>query len=163
MPSDAASTCTATVPSPKPRDSAKVVPQGVEALVYNESSNAVELKEYRFALENLGFASVVHDLSDTQLHRLMTGPDSLYVEKDQLMDEKDAFRVYDIDGSGGISAQELSRIAGGLGTIIPPDRLEEALAKLGWIALRDVKGEVDAVTFEAWWKVVSVVVNIFYY
>ena len=42
-------------------------------------------------------------------------------------------------------------------------RLEEALAKLGWIALRDVKGEVDAVTFEAWWKVVSVVVNIFYY
>jgi hypothetical protein len=27
--------------------------------------------------------------TDTQLHRLMTGPDSLYVERDQLMDEKD--------------------------------------------------------------------------
>ncbi len=57
-----------------------------------------------------------------------------------------------MDGSGGISAQELSRIAEGLGTIIPSVRLEEALAKLGWIALRDVKGEVDSVTFEAWWK-----------
>ena len=31
------------------------------------------------------------------------------------MDEKDAFRVYDIDGSGGISAEELSRISEGLG------------------------------------------------
>jgi len=30
------------------------------------------------------------------------------------MDEKDAFRVYDSDGSGGISAEELSRISEGM-------------------------------------------------
>jgi hypothetical protein len=63
-----ASTPTATAPLPKVRDSGDVTPQGVEALVYNDS-DAVELKEYRFALENLGFANVVDDLSDTQLHR----------------------------------------------------------------------------------------------
>jgi hypothetical protein len=37
----------------------------------------------------------VKDLSDSQLTKLMTGPDSLYVEKDQLMDEKEAFQVHD--------------------------------------------------------------------
>ena len=30
------------------------------------------------------------------------------------------------------------------GTIIPAEQLSHALSKLGWIAMRDVKGEVDA-------------------
>ena len=36
------------------------------------------------------------------------------------MDEKEAFQVYDIDGSGGIDAEELSRISESLGTVISP-------------------------------------------
>ena len=43
-----------------------------------------------------------------------------YVESDRMMDEKDAFRVYDSDGSGGISPEELSRVSEGLGAVRLP-------------------------------------------
>jgi hypothetical protein len=53
--------------------------------------------EWRYALDKLGFESVTKQLSDAEIEKLMTGPDRLFADKDRLIDEKDAFGVFDSD------------------------------------------------------------------
>lgn len=110
----------------------------------------VQPEDYRYALENLGFGQVAAELSDDQIQKLMTGPDRIYADQDQLLDEREAFHFFDTDQDGAINTFELQRLSSRLGTFLPPEALTEAFSRL--VPYLSPDGEVDSAAFERWWR-----------